>query len=158
MSLFLLNLLLALAWSAVTGNFSLPNIVLGFVLGFAALWVPRPVWGELTYFARVTRVLRLTFLFLYELVLSSLRVTADVLRPGFTFRPGVIALPLDCQRDIEIATLANLITLTPGTLSLEVTDDNRVLYIHAMDVEDDPDALKDDIKAGFERRVIEAFE
>lgn len=158
MSLFLLNLLLALVWSAVTGNFSLPNIILGFVLGFGALWVPRPLWGESAYFSRVTRVLRLALLFLYELVLSSLRVTADVLRPGYNFRPGVIALPLDCQSDIEIATLANLITLTPGTLSLEVTDDNRVLYVHAMDVENDPAGLKADIKDGFERRVIEAFE
>jgi multicomponent Na+:H+ antiporter subunit E len=71
-------------------------------------------------------------------------------------RPGVIAIPLAAKTDLEITLLANLVSLTPGTLSLDVSDDKSVLYIHAMFV-DDPDELRHEIKAGFERRVIEVL-
>ena len=69
-------------------------------------------------------------------------------------RPGVVAIPLDAETDAEITLLANLITLTPGTLSLDVSDDRRVLYIHAMYV-DDVEELRRSIKDGFEKRVME---
>jgi multicomponent Na+:H+ antiporter subunit E len=156
MNLFLLNLLLALAWAVVTGSFAMPNLAFGFALGFAALWLPRQLWGRSNYFVRVWRVAGLSLLFLYELVLSSLRVTRDVLRPTLRFQPGIVALPLDAAGDAEITLLANLITLTPGTMSVDVSADRRVLFIHAMDAAE-PEALKRDIKAGFERRILEAF-
>jgi multicomponent Na+:H+ antiporter subunit E len=68
-------------------------------------------------------------------------------------RPGVIAIPLDAQTDIEITVLANLISLTPGTLSLDVSADRQTLYIHTMYL-DDPEAARRGIKRGFERRVL----
>ncbi|RAI32921.1 Na+/H+ antiporter subunit E, partial [Rhodoplanes roseus] len=70
--------------------------------------------------------------------------------------PGLIAYPLRVNRDFEITLLANLITLTPGTLSVDVSEDRRTLYIHAIDVPD-PDQLKRDIAQGFERKILEAF-
>ena len=66
----------------------------------------------------------------------------------------MVAIPLDAETDAEITLLANLITLTPGTLSLDVSDDRRVLYIHAMYV-DDVEELRRSIKDGFEKRVME---
>jgi multicomponent Na+:H+ antiporter subunit E len=65
-----------------------------------------------------------------------------------------VAIPLDVETDVEITLLANLITLTPGTLSMDISDDRKVLYVHAMYV-DDPEALRAEIKNGFERRVLE---
>ena len=69
-------------------------------------------------------------------------------------RPGIIAVPLDAKTDVEITLLANLVSLTPGTISLDVSDDRSVLYVHAMFVED-PQRLCQEIKSGFERRILD---
>jgi multicomponent Na+:H+ antiporter subunit E len=150
----LLNVLLALAWAAATGDFTPGSLVLGFVVSFAILAFAQPVIGVSPYFAKTPRLLRLAILFLWELLVASLRVAHDVVTPTHHSRPGVIAVPLDATTDLEITALANLISLTPGTLSLDVSPDRRVLYIHAMFV-DDPDTVRREIKDGFERRLLE---
>ncbi|MEN8150722.1 MAG: Na+/H+ antiporter subunit E [Planctomycetota bacterium] len=104
--------------------------------------------------SRIPRGLGLLFFFLWELVLSSIRVARDVLSPRPRFKPGIVGVPLDAETDAEITLLACLITLTPGTLSLDVSEDRKTLYVHAMRVED-PEAFRREIKAGFERRVLE---
>jgi multicomponent Na+:H+ antiporter subunit E len=98
----------------------------------------------------------LFLLFIYELVLSAWRVAVMVLSPRMDLKPGIIAYPLKVDRDFEITILANLITLTPGTLSVDVSDDRRILYVHAIDASD-PEATKRDIAEGFERKIMEAF-
>ena len=110
-----------------------------------------------TYFTRVPRLIGFVVFFLKELVLANLRVTYDVLTPNDYMRPGVISIPLSLKTDAQMTMLANLITLTPGTLSLDISDDRRTLYIHAMYV-DDADQLRQEIESGLERRVKEAFE
>lgn len=104
-------------------------------------------------FVKAGQVFGLFFFFLWEIIKSNLRVAYDVLTPGFRMRPGVIGIPLEARTDLEITLLANLITLTPGTLSLDVSSDRRTLYIHAM-YADDPEKVRKEIKAGFERRVL----
>jgi len=90
--------------------------------------------------------------FVWELVLANLKVARDVLMPVKRLRPGIVAVPLDLKTDWQITLLSILITLTPGTLSLDVSTDRRVLFIHAMHVTD-PEALRREIKSGFERRI-----
>ncbi|MBI2997309.1 MAG: Na+/H+ antiporter subunit E, partial [Deltaproteobacteria bacterium] len=80
-------------------------------------------------------------------------VAHDVLTPPFYMRPRVLALPLDALTDIEITLLANLISLTPGTLSLDVSSDQRVLYVHAMYAAD-AEAARREMKDGLERRML----
>lgn len=155
--LFPVNLLLAFAWAAVTGSFSFVNLLFGFALGALGLWLIRDRVGTVAYFNRARRVVGLAALFFYELVISSVRVAWIVIHPRMPIRPGIIAYPLQVTRDTEITLLANLITLTPGTLSVDVSEDRRFLYIHAIDVPD-AEALKRDIASGFERKIIEAFE
>ncbi|MDJ0950892.1 MAG: Na+/H+ antiporter subunit E [Alphaproteobacteria bacterium] len=155
MNLFVLNTLLALGWAALVGSFTLPSLLLGFGIGYVALLVARPLFGNTTYFERVWRVLRLALLFVYELVVSSLRVVWDVITPTHLSRPGIIAMPLDAEGEGQVLLVANLISLTPGSLSIDVSADRRTLYVHAMFV-DDPDALRKELKDGLERRVIEA--
>lgn len=152
--MFLLNILLALAWAALTANFSPMNLFFGFIIGYLILWLAR---RSSTYFARVPRVIGFVVFFLKELVLANLRVTYDVLTRNDYMRPGVISIPLSLKTDAQMTMLANLISLTPGTLSLDISDDRRTLYIHAMYV-DDVEQLRQQIKSGLERRVREAFE
>lgn len=94
-------------------------------------------------------------LFTYELTLSVIDVLKAVLRPSRVQRSGIVAVPLGLQGDTAIALLANLVTLTPGTTSLHVSDDKGVLYVHAMNLGDDTVAQ---IQSGFERRVKECLE
>ncbi|MEO1192656.1 MAG: Na+/H+ antiporter subunit E [Pseudomonadota bacterium] len=157
MNLYILNGGLALGWSALMGNFTLSSLTVGFILGYFALLLARPLFGETTYFERIWYILRLAFLFVYELIVSSLQVVWDVVTPTHLSRPGIIAMPLAAKGEGEILLVANLISLTPGTLSLDVSDDQETLYVHGMFV-DDPDALRAELKNGMERWVMEALE
>lgn len=156
MSLFALNLLLAVTWALATGSLSELNLAIGFVVGMIVLHFAGGAVGDARYVARLFRVVNLVLYFLYELALSSLRVALDVLRPTLRMKPAVIAVPLEVRSDAEITLLANLISLTPGTLSIDVARDKSVLYVHAM-YGGEPDALAAEIKRTFERRILEVF-
>jgi multicomponent Na+:H+ antiporter subunit E len=151
---------LPLIWMALTGDFSLGNFILGFVLGSVALWVSHPS-GEaapLVFYLRKT-ILWIRFLgfFAMEILLASLRVSFDVITPRHYMRPAVLAIPLDLETELGITFFANVITLTPGTLSLDVSNDRKTLYIHAMYV-DDVQKFKSDLKRKFERRIMELLQ
>ena len=156
MNVFLWNLLLALIWTAISGQFTLMNLLVGFVVGYGVLFLTQGVMGQSTYFLKVYRVVNFALFFFWELFLANLRVAHDVVTPRLRMRPGVIAIPLDAQTDAEITLLANLISLTPGSLSLDVSEDRRTLYIHAMFIQD-PEQLRRHIKEGFERRLLEVL-
>jgi multicomponent Na+:H+ antiporter subunit E len=152
------NILLALVWIGMTGEFTPVNFVVGFGLGMLILFFARRVIGTPYYLAKMVQVLELFVFVLWELILANLRVAYDVLTPGYRMRPGVVAIPLDARTDVEITLLANLITLTPGTLSLDVSSDRRALYIHIMYIDNDDLAeVRRKIKTGFERRVLEVL-
>jgi multicomponent Na+:H+ antiporter subunit E len=153
---FLINILLALVWAAATGIFSVANLAIGFALSFVILLFAQRVVGGSAYFLKFEEALKLGAFFAWELVMASVRVAIDVVTPAHRSRPGMIAIPLDVQSDAEITMLASLITLTPGTLSLEISPDRRLLYIHAMFI-DDPDEMRRQIKDGLERPLMEVF-
>lgn len=158
MNIFALNVALAMVWAALTGDISLANLLIGFALGSAALYVTRPLYpGCDRYFSRTTNWVKLIIWFLWELILGSLQVVYDVLTPQQKSRPGIVAVPLDTHREMAVLVLTNYISLTPGTLCLDITDDCHTLYIHAMFV-DDPDDIRREIKEGVERRVQAAME
>ncbi|HEY7617347.1 MAG TPA: Na+/H+ antiporter subunit E [Terriglobales bacterium] len=158
MSGFFWNVLLALAWMGMTGDFTPKGLLAGLALGFLVLLVARRIVGGPDYLIKVRRALELFFFTVWELVLANLRVAHDVLTPRYYMRPGVVAIPLDARSDAEITLLANLITLTPGTLSLDVSTDRSTLYIHVMYIDDDDlDLVRRKIKDGFERRVLEVL-
>ncbi len=155
-SLFLANILLALAWALVSGSFSELNLMFGFVLGMIVLFLIREQVGTLSYLTRGRKILSLAMLFFVELVQSAWKVAKIVVSPTIDIKPGFFAYHLKTDRDFEITMLANLITLTPGTLSVDVSDDKKVLYVHAVHI-DDVDAMRADIEGGFERKIMEAF-
>lgn len=156
MNLFLLNLFLALGFSAVRGQFTLTGLLTGFSVGYLALWITKPLYPQATYFVRVPRVLHLAGYFIYQLIVSNFRVMWEVMTPRHSSRPGIIGIELNARTDLEIMLVANMISLTPGTLSLDLSDDRRVLYVHFMFL-DDPAAARKEIKEGLERRVLEAL-
>lgn len=156
-NLFALHAILTIAWVLVTGTMTGLNLIIGFVLAGIALWIPRGLWGDTAYFVRMRRALGLVATFIYELVESGLTVLRLVYSPRFNFRSAIIAVPLDARDDLEIMIFANLISLTPGTLSMDISADRETLYVHSMAVED-PEQDKRDLKRTFEDRVREVFE
>jgi multicomponent Na+:H+ antiporter subunit E len=154
MNYFMLNIALALAWAALVGDIDPVNLGVGFVVGYFTLFVARRALGPSDYFLKVRRAIGFVLFFLWELILANLRVAYDVLTPRNHMKPRVIALPLDARTDSEITALAYFISLTPGTLSLDVSTDRRTLFIHAM-YAPDAEALKREIKQGFEKRLLE---
>jgi multicomponent Na+:H+ antiporter subunit E len=150
-AVLLLNLLVALIWHALQPVAGPGDYILGFVVGFVMLAViyrpyGRRTWAALTY---------VVFL-LWAIVVSSIQVAGIILSPNPQLRQGIVAVPVEACTDFELAILASSITLTPGTLSIDVaTDDQgqRVLYVHNL-VVDDPQAMREQIKRDFERRIV----
>ena len=156
--MLLANLLLALTWAALQGEFSLANLVIGHVLGYLVLLVlvKGGVLRGSRYIGRAHNVAALAGFFVWELIWANLRLAYDVVTPRFHMRPGIIAVPLDATRDGEILLLSMLINLTPGSVALDVSPDRRVLYVHVMYMSS-PDDARAQIKQGFERRALEIF-
>jgi multicomponent Na+:H+ antiporter subunit E len=150
-----LNAILALLWAALTGRFDLLNIAVGYALGFVIVFLSEPVLGRSPYFRKAALAVRFHGYVVYEVVKSNLRVAYDIVTPTHHMRPGIIAIPLDARTDLEITMFANLITLTPGTLSLDVSADRSVLYVHVMYLHEDLDRTRREIKDSFERRLLE---
>jgi multicomponent Na+:H+ antiporter subunit E len=153
------NLLLALAWAALQGEFSLVNLLVGQVLGYLVLLL-LVKGGALDdtsrYFGKVGLAVSLAAFFLWELIRANARLTHDIVTPGYSMTPGIVAVPLDAKRDSEILLLAMLINLTPGSVALDVSEDRTVMYVHVMYMVG-PDEARAEIKDGFERRVLRLF-
>lgn len=151
--MLLLNLLLALVWMALTGLFDPLNFAAGFAIGYLLLRLVRQPGEPLAYFKKARLVIRFVLFYLWELLLANLRMAITVLSLKPRLTPAVVAIPLEARSDRAITLLANLITLTPGTLTLDVASDCSVLYVHVMHAED-IDKVRLDIK-NLEARVLE---
>jgi multicomponent Na+:H+ antiporter subunit E len=106
--------------------------------------------------SRTVHAVRLAAFFGWELLLANFRVAADVLR-GNRIEPAVVAIPLDVTSDGEILLLSMLINITPGSVTIDLSDDRRTLYVHVMHMKTADDTRRE-IKDGFERRVKLLFQ
>ncbi|SFV35979.1 multicomponent Na+:H+ antiporter subunit E [Devosia crocina] len=158
MSSAFLTVVLAILWAGITNNFSGLNLLFGALIGGMAIVMLRYSIRQRGSLRKAAKVLALTALFFRELMASALRVAYVVLHPNLkaVVKPAIVAVPLTVKSDAEITLLANMITLTPGTLSIDVSKDRSVLYVHALSMEDDK-ALIADIANGFEARIKEVF-
>jgi len=144
---------LALVWLALTAELTLANLVLAFAVAGGVLLVTGGPGDVPRITPRtVLAALSLAAFFLYELVVASLRVSAKVLSPRLDLRPAILAVPIGLERDWEITLLANLITLTPGTLTVDVAADRRSLFVHFLDARNEA-AVRREIREGFEARI-----
>jgi multicomponent Na+:H+ antiporter subunit E len=151
------TLLLALVWLALTAELSVGNAVLGVVVAVVVLRLSRGLRAEsATFRVRPFRLVALIVFLLWEIVLANLRVVVAVLGPRRWLRPAVVAVPLEIERDEAVVLLANMISLTPGTLTIDVSPDRRTLYVHTMFTQS-PESLRRDIKRRFEPRVRGVF-
>lgn len=147
------NLVLALAWCALAGQLTIVDLLVGYAIGYGLLGWLVPSESARAYVRRLPRVLAFVVVYAYQVISSSLRIAWEVVTPRPRRRPGILAVPLDVTTPTEIALLANLITFTPGTVAIDVSDDRSHMIVHDMFVHD-PEAARRDIKRRYERWVM----
>ncbi|SFF89617.1 Na+/H+ antiporter subunit E [Pontibacter chinhatensis] len=142
---------------AITGG--MPYTAISATLLFAAvmfiLWLSTYFYRR-TYFHKLPKLLYFILFFIKELLVANLKIAYDIITPHFRIQPTVMAYPLTAKTDLEISLLANLLGLTPGTLSIDVSEDRSTLFVHTLYLKHgDVQHLKQHIKNGYERRILE---
>lgn len=153
----LINFVIAFVWMFLKVSYDPATFIVGYLMGILMILPFRKYFNSRFYLAKVWAAISLLLLFLKELILSNINVLKIVLQPKLDFQPGIFEYKTVLKKDWEITLLSNLITLTPGTLVVDVLEDGngeKVLYIHAVHVPDAAEAI-DGIKNSFERAILE---
>ncbi|KXZ13371.1 cation:proton antiporter [Bacillus nakamurai] len=150
----LLNVLLAVCWMFLTNSLSAAGFIIGFIAGLAALFFFRRFFSRPFYVWKIWSLVKLFLIFMKELYLANVSVLQTIMSPKLNIRPGIFAFKTELTEDWEITLLSLLITLTPGTLVMDISDDRSILYIHAMDIDDAEKAIHD-IRVSFEKAIQE---
>lgn len=136
MSALALNLLLAVVWMFIQASFSLRSLIVGFGIGFVAIAFVQWLRGSRAYADTSASVVRLLAFFLADLVRSNLTLARDILRPVPTFAPALVRFEVVDLSPVETALLANLVSLTPGTLTVDAEEDGHAIYVHSLYADD----------------------
>lgn len=153
------SILLMILWCWLNGTWDVANLAIGFALGYGILVLlrQRGVIEKQEKFVlkplQIFKALGLALYFFWELVVANIILAASLLKPKSKLKPAILAVPLDAKTDLEIVLTATLITLTPGTLSMHISEDRSTIYIHTLHVDDEAKAVAA-IKNGFEARVL----
>ncbi|AIF43357.1 Na+/H+ antiporter subunit E [Virgibacillus sp. SK37] len=149
-----INLIIAFMWMFLSEAYSATNFFAGYLLGVLLLLLLNRFVPDTFYLRRFIKIISLILLFIKELISSNIDIVKVVYTPKPNVEPGIFALPIDLKSNWEITLLANLITLTPGTLSVAISNDNTQLFIHAMDIDDTEESINS-IKDTFEKAIME---
>lgn len=150
------NVILAFAWFFLSGNFSMASFIVGLIFGYFCLFLAQSQIPSIQgYAGRIAAIISFIIFFFSELVKSNIAVAKAVINPAATMEPGVVAVPLSTDNNAAITLMANFITITPGTISMDVSGDKSTIYIHALDCSDPQDII--DGTKDLEARVLRLF-
>ncbi|QDI92415.1 Na+/H+ antiporter subunit E [Salicibibacter halophilus] len=150
----LINLIIAFLWVTLQDDWSLPTFTLGYILGLAILFLMRRFFNEKFYLSRVWAIIVLMAIFMWELIMSTIVVIGQILRPKLNITPGIFKLETELESNWEITTLALLFMLTPGSVVVEVSPDKNTFYMHVMDIPVSRDMVISS-HARFEKAIME---
>lgn len=150
----LLNFFLAFLWMFLSSNYSLSRLIIGYLLGLLVIIALRKFFKTRLYIDRVWAVIKLTVLFIKELILANITVLKLVIKPKLEMQPAFFKYDTTLTEEWEITLLSSLITLTPGTVVVHVSDDSKSLFIHVIDSQDIDETI-DSIKYSFEKAILE---
>lgn len=153
-----LTLLLTLTWVLLTSTWTLNSLVFGFLLGVLIPSLTQPYWPLQMHLKKPLKIVTYILIVLYDIVVANVIVARIVVfKPNSKRRPAWIAVPLELRTPEAITVLAGTITMTPGTVSADVSAEGHALLVHCLDASD-PAAVRDEIKQRYERRLMEIFE
>lgn len=150
----LINISLAFIWVLIVSDLSLGSLTLGYLIGIFPVYIIRRFLPGRFYLIRVYYVIKLTLVFAKELIKANYELTKIVVSPKIDIHPGFFAYPCDLEEEWEIALISVLISLTPGTLIVAISDDYSTIYIHGINALDVDKEIAT-IKNGFERLIQE---
>lgn len=154
----LLIVALAAVWVLLVNDLSPGTIVFGLLLGATIAALTNAYWPERPLIRNPRAIAGFVLVVLYDIVVANLQVAYLVLfRRGDSLRSQFVAVPLNLKKPEAIALLAGTITMTPGTVSADVSADSRALLVHCLDT-GDPNAVVADIKSRYEARLMRIFE
>lgn len=156
----LLSAVLLVAWLWLNNTLHPAHILLGSLLAVAIPYFTRQFWPEPIVVDRPLRVIQYVAVVCYDIVVANLQLAALILGPASRLRPMFVRVPLDLRTDFAVTVLASTVTLTPGTVSVDIEDDaggRRRLVVHALRCTD-PAALVHSVKERYERRLKEILE
>ena len=149
-------LLLFIVWLLLTNSYGLGNLILALFLSIALPWLVRDIRSNTLRVAKPLKTPGYILMLLWDIIVSNVIVAQQVLGAKENLRPGFVAVPLDMREPLPITLLASTISLTPGTVSTEVSEDYSTLYVHALNVPDEQ-ALIQQIKQRYETPLKEIF-
>ncbi|MBS0125937.1 Na+/H+ antiporter subunit E [Thetidibacter halocola] len=153
----LLTLLLTLVWTLLQNEVSAGMVVFGLILGIIIPWGTSIWWPDTPKGFRPGKMISYSIIVLWDIIVANVQVAWIVLTvPNSRLKPAWIVVPLDLRKPEAITVLAGTITLTPGTVSADLSDEGHSLLVHVLHT-DDPDAVRDEIKVRYERRLKEIF-
>ncbi|WP_068302927.1 Na+/H+ antiporter subunit E [Pararhodobacter sp. CCB-MM2] len=153
----LLSLTLVATWLLLVNQITVNSLVFAVLLGIFIPMLTRPYWPEMPRLSRPLMVVEYVFVVLYDIVKANIDVALIVLfKRRADLQPAWISVPLDIRTPEAITALAATITLTPGTVSCDLSENGHAILVHALHAPD-PAAVRDDIKARYERRLKEIF-
>ena len=154
----LLTLLLVAVWQMLVNYVSLGTLVFGLIRGILIPLLTAPYWPDRPRLKNPAMIVEFILVVLWDIVVANVSVAKIILfKRNEDMRPTWVTVPLDLRSPEAITVLAGTITMTPGTVSADVAADGRSLLVHCLDAAD-PDAVRDDIKQRYERRLREIFE
>ncbi|MBC5850128.1 Na+/H+ antiporter subunit E [Vibrio sp. V31_P5A7T61] len=154
MKAFGLNMLLALVWLVLSGVYTISNLFAGMLMSYVILaYLLRDSPTFKVYLTKLPKMINFGLFFIWDLIKANGRVAYDVLTPTHLMKPAVIAIPLDLRDEGAITMFATLITVTPGSLALDVATDRSVLYVHLMYFENEARQIEEFKR--LEARVID---
>ncbi|WP_342429393.1 Na+/H+ antiporter subunit E [Neobacillus sp. FSL H8-0543] len=137
----LINLLIGVIWMFLQDHWSVLTFFSGYLFGLLVLFILRRYFPTKFYIVTLLAIVNLFIVFIYELVTSSVAVIREIIRPRIIITPGIFTLETDLEGDLEVTLLALLLTLTPGSVVVEVSSNNKLFYIHAMDIPESSEAV-----------------
>ncbi|TWI48006.1 multicomponent K+:H+ antiporter subunit E [Pseudomonas duriflava] len=152
----LLSLALTLLWLLLANSLSLGNLLMGGLLGWAIPRVCRGLWFTDVRPRHPLLLAKLLLRVTGDMLWANVQVAALVLGPVRRLNPVFVEVPVDIRQEMGLTLLMSIITLTPGTVSAELSEDGRRVLVHTLD-EDDPDALIESIKTRYEKPLMEIF-
>jgi multicomponent Na+:H+ antiporter subunit E len=130
----LVNIFIGFLWMFFQDNWSVLTFLSGYLFGLLVLFLLRRFLNTKFYLFTLYAAVRLLLIFMYALLSSSILVISKIITPKINIKPGIISLETSLEGDVEVTLVSLLITLTPGSVVVEVSPDNKVLYIHVMDI------------------------
>lgn len=150
----LINIFIAFLWMFLQDSFAFLTFIIGFFVGMFIIFSMRRFFPGKFYLRKVVALFLLIILFISESIMSTFDVIKQVVKPKIDITPGIFKMHTDLRGDLEITLLAILITLTPGSVVMEVSPDHKIFYIHGLNLPESIDSVEKS-KLRFERAIKE---